>query len=46
MGTSRSNIGAVIMIEPPPLLSYHTQQGRENVINRYTEPLESPTKYR
>ena len=46
MGPTRSNIGAIIMIEPPPLLAYHSKSGRERVISRYTESLESPTKYR
>ena len=46
MGPTRSNIGAIIMIEPPPLLAYHSKSGRKRVISRYTESLESPTKYR
>ena len=39
MTSSRVDIGAVILLDPLPINSLLTEQGRNQIISRYTEPL-------
>ena len=41
MTVTRQDIGAVVIIDPPPLLSYTTNNGQRNVVKRYTESYNS-----
>lgn len=45
--TTRANIGAAVLIDPPPLLPLHTLSGRRRLLkSRYAEPLLSPAAHR
>ena len=45
--TTRANIGAAVLIDPPPLLPLHTLAGRRRLLkSRYATPMVSPAAHR